>query len=102
MIYAWLFKAFDFIAHNKTAQMILAAIAIVLVWLGYGKLKEEQGKKKQKAADVKATVTTLNKIEEKSDAIIAQADRIRAANPVVGDGERLSDPAEVAGYEWRN
>lgn len=83
-----------------------------LLWLGvgllifltgkaYGAAKEHQGAQKQKAKDANETRNNLDRIERKADEHIEQADRIRAANPVSGDPDRVSD-RPIADYNYRN
>ena len=60
-----------------------------------------QQRAKDKTAEGERTRKTIDKIEEKSDARIEQADRIRASNPVSGDPDRVSE-RPLPDYHYRD
>jgi hypothetical protein len=77
-------------------------LAAGFIFLKFVDMKAEmRGRSEQKKKSTEETRKNLDKIEDKSDARIEQADAIRAANPVSGDGDRVSDQP-LPDYHYRD
>jgi len=79
---------------------IWAGLGAVLVVLGIIARERHDAKMEERRKNREASQKTIDKIEEKSDAAIDQADRIRAANPITGVADSVSD--RLPDYHYRD
>jgi type II secretory pathway component PulM len=96
MIAAALFRLFDFISTNKTAQWIAGGLAIVFSYLAWLTLFHDP--KVRKAANAKAQIKAekqatkaIKEVKERTDETVQKAAEARAAVPDGALADELPD-----------
>lgn len=75
-------KAWKWFTDNPLAQWVAGIIVAFFAWETLKRELKKEGAKEERKINEIETAKTIDRIEEKSNERIEQADRIRAANPV--------------------
>ena len=97
-LYVW-----DNLGLKKVWGWVLSAIVFLIVLRWVRVTGETHGREKAEAKSEKQTQATITAIEDKSDAMVSQAERIRSHVAVVPAPAGVSEPgARLPDYNYRD